>query len=228
MISILMPIYNGIEYIDDSVLSVLSQTYHQWELIIGINGHPENSDVYQIAKKYMSFTQQIQVYDFYKIKGKSNTLNEMLKYANYSHIAILDVDDIWYPSKLETQVKYINDYDVVGSLCVYFGEKTSLNGIVPSLPTENISDFDFCSVNPIINSSAIIRKECCYWNSEYDGVEDYDLWLNLRKHGKRFYNCADVYVKHRIHPFSAFNTKNNSQMAIQLLKKYRNANASSL
>jgi len=38
MISILIPIYNGIEFIDDSVSSVLSQTYDKWELLIGVNG----------------------------------------------------------------------------------------------------------------------------------------------------------------------------------------------
>lgn len=50
MISILMPIYNGVEFIDESVGSIISQTYTDWELLIGINGHPANSDVYQIAK----------------------------------------------------------------------------------------------------------------------------------------------------------------------------------
>ena len=34
-------------------------------------------------------------------------------------------------------------------------------------------------VNPVINSSSIIRKDLCYWNAEYDSVEDYDLWLRL-------------------------------------------------
>jgi len=43
MISILMPIYNGIEFINESVPSILQQTYGEWELLIGINGHPENS-----------------------------------------------------------------------------------------------------------------------------------------------------------------------------------------
>ena len=51
MISILIPIYNGIEYINESVSSVLSQTYDKWELLIGINGHPPNSYVYQTATK---------------------------------------------------------------------------------------------------------------------------------------------------------------------------------
>jgi glycosyltransferase involved in cell wall biosynthesis len=52
MITILMPIYNGIEFINESVESIIGQTYEEWELIIGINGHPEGSIVYQIAKTY--------------------------------------------------------------------------------------------------------------------------------------------------------------------------------
>jgi len=53
MISILIPIYNGIEFIDDSVISIWQQTYKEWELLIGINGHPPGSDVYKTASKYI-------------------------------------------------------------------------------------------------------------------------------------------------------------------------------
>ena len=49
MISILIPIYNGIEFFEDSLLSVINQTYKKWELIIGINGHPNNSEVQKKA-----------------------------------------------------------------------------------------------------------------------------------------------------------------------------------
>ena len=52
MISVLIPIYNGIEFIDESVQSVINQTYCDWELLIGINGHCENSSIYQKAKHY--------------------------------------------------------------------------------------------------------------------------------------------------------------------------------
>lgn len=57
-----MPIYNGIEFIEESVSSILTQTYDQWELIIGINGHPENSDVYKIAKEYEKKTKAKSAY----------------------------------------------------------------------------------------------------------------------------------------------------------------------
>ena len=103
MISILIPIYNGIEYIDESVSSVLKQTYNEWELLIGINGHPPNSEVYQKAKEYEAKSDKIRVIDFYPTRGKSNTLNEMIKLCKYDYIALLDVDDIWHEQKLEIQ-----------------------------------------------------------------------------------------------------------------------------
>ena len=209
MISILIPIYNGIEFIDESVTSVLEQTYTQWELLIAINGHPQNSEVYKIAKKFEEKSNKIKVFDFYKIKGKANTLNEMIKQCSHNYVAILDVDDIWHPQKLEVQSHFfINNYDVIGSNCIWFGDR---EGVIPPIPLGDISNFDFKIVNPIINSSCIIKKELCYWNE--NGIEDYDLWLKLRKAGKQFYNCKEILVKHRIHQKSAFNAngKNNSQ-----------------
>ena len=220
MISILIPIYNGIEFIDESVASILNQTYDKWELLIGINGHPENSEVFKKAKEYENYEntgERIRVFDFFNSKGKSNTLNEMIQYCRYEYIALLDVDDIWHPQKLEIQSHvFLYNYDVIGSRCIWFGET---NGIVPNIPIGDISNFDFRIVNPIINSSSIIKKELCYWSSKWDGIEDYDLWLRLRKSGKTFFNCHEILVRHRIHSSSAFNTKGNTNVD-KLLASY--------
>ncbi len=218
MISILMPIYNGIEFIEESVSSVVNQRFTEWELIIGINGHPPKSEIYNIAKSYEAKSNKIRVYDLIDIRGKSNALNHMLRYCKYDYVAILDVDDIWMDNKLQTQFIYCFVYDVIGSQCVYFG---SMEGITPRIPLNDISDADFSLCNPMINSSVIMRKELCYWNSENDGVEDYELWLKLRKQGKRFYNCSDILVKHRIHQTSAFNTQNHSEKIKKLIDNYR-------
>ena len=209
-VSILMPIYNGIEFINESVTSVLNQTWPHWELIVGVNGHSENSEIFQIAKVFETDT-RIKVLDLHFIKGKSNALNEMLKHCTHDYVSILDVDDIWHLEKLALQSKYLGTYDVIGTRCVYFGD---MNGIIPEIPIGDISGFDFFSVNPVINSSAVIRKNLCYWRKEVDGVEDYDLWLTLRKKNKKFYNFVNVLVKHRIHQTSAFNSggKNNTMV----------------
>ena len=203
-----MPIYNGIEFINESVPSILEQTYDKWELIIGINGHSQNSETYKIAKNFDK-SDKIIVLDLYNIKGKANALNEMIKYCKYEYIALLDVDDIWHPQKLEVQSILLNKYDVIGTNCVWFGDRP---GIIPSIPQYDFSNYNFANVNPIINSSVVLRKELCSWIE--NGLEDYDLWIRLRLKNKKFYNCPQVLVKHRIHNASAFNSggKNNNSV----------------
>lgn len=223
MISILIPLFNGVEFLEQSVSSVLNQTYTDWEIIIGVNGHPENSTVYQTAKKYEEQNYKIRVLDLHAITepGKANALNEMVGYCKYDYVAILDVDDVWFPEKLEIQSIYITDfkYDVVGTRCVYFGD---MENVIPTIPIGDISNVNFKNVNPIINSSSVIRKSLCRWNNKENGVEDYDLWLRLRyeRPNTSFFNCNDILVKHRIHKASAFNSKGNHTKVSDLLAKY--------
>ena len=215
-VTILMPIYNGIQYIHESVPSIIGQTHQTWELIIGINGHEENSKVYQEAKEYETKDSRIKVYDFHTIKGgKSETLNHMLEFSNHDWISILDVDDIWFPTKLESQLHWCFKYDVIGTKCQYIGD----SGIVPAIPTGDLSDFDFLQCNPIINSSCLLKKELCHWDGSLN-LEDYDLWLRLWKQKKQFYNVNTVQVFHRVHTSSAFNAQGNNNNVTILKQKY--------
>jgi glycosyltransferase involved in cell wall biosynthesis len=220
MFSILIPIYNGIEFLEESLQSVLNQTNDQWEVLIGINGHSPESEVLKKAFKYS--TNKVTVYDFPKeeIKGKSQALNALVKYAKYDYIAVLDVDDIWHPTKLDVQLEFIKrGYDIVGSRCIYFGDR--LNGIIPEIPTGDLFPFNFFQSNPVINSSAIIKREYAYWDSSFDGVEDYELWLRLWLDKHSFYNCSQILVKHRLHAESAYNAKGNANLLPRLLQKYK-------
>ena len=232
MISILMPIYNGIEFIDDSVNSIKNQTYENWELLIGINGHSKNSEIYKKALEY-EIPDKIKIFDFYDIAGKSNTLNKLITKCNHDHIALIDVDDIWLPEKLKLQINYLNSYDVIGSKCIYFDnneEKIQTDTDytrIPQIPDGDLENFNFLKFNPIINSSAIIKKELCWWNNNII-IEDYDLWLRLKMLDKKFYNLSDILVKHRIHNNSFFNSKGNDKLVKKLIKKYSPTNKKKL
>ena len=217
-ISILMPIYNGVEFFNESLQSVLDQTVEEWELLIAINGHPPNSEVYQkVLKQVNAITANVRVLDYHDCKGKAETLNKMITECKYNYVALLDVDDIWHPEKLAAQIPFLMlNYDVVGTRCIYFGD---INNVVPKIPTGDISQFDFLSVNPIINSSVIIKKKFAHWDTTLF-VEDYDLWLSLRVQGRRFYNCEEVLVKHRIHQTSAFNAQGNNNHVAALRQSY--------
>jgi teichuronic acid biosynthesis glycosyltransferase TuaG len=215
MVSILMPIYNGIEYISESINSILAQTFTEWELLIGVNGHPENSTVYKRAMEYSS--DKITVWDFPDLKGKSVTLNKLITYSKFDTICLLDVDDLWKPEKLFTQVPYIGMYDVIGTNCQYFGESDAF----PKLYMGEINEGHMSEVNTVINSSSMInrRKRNILWDPSWDGVEDYELWIRLIRSGWSFFNIDALLVGHRIHRDSFYNTKNRA-LSENLKNKY--------
>jgi glycosyltransferase involved in cell wall biosynthesis len=167
------------------------------------------------AKEY-----DIMLLDFGEPGNKSSTLNKTVSYLSeeIKYVALLDVDDVWYPNKLEIQIPLLQKgYDIVGTKCQYFGKNT----VIPEIPNGDFSNCNFKLLNPIINSSVIIHTPLAYWNENTtNGLEDYELWLNLHKRsGIKFYNCIEVLIKHRIHNTSAFNN-NNTKYLSELLAKY--------
>ena len=135
---------------------------------------------------------------FTRLKNETKELlDEYVSYSDgniaYEFINPLDNPSKEETDKLEKQIPFIQQgYDIVGTKCVYFGE---LNGIVPDIPIGDFSNFNFLSVNPVINSSFVGKKELCHWNDygikDY-GIEDYDLWLSLWKNNCSFYNCPEM------------------------------------
>ncbi len=213
MISILIPIYNGIEFFRESLLSVLLQKYDKWELIVGINGDINNlkkaKDIYNETLTLYYNNYPYKIFDinikFYETKGKQNTLNKMIDDIKYEYVALLDVDDVWTNEKLYKQIPYLEKFDVVGSLINYFGNMSGS----PNLPVEDITNFNFLENNPLINSTVIIKKEDAYWNPECF-VDDYDMWLRLKiVKNRTFYNVPEKLCYHRIHPNSFFNNTNH-------------------
>lgn len=216
MISVLIPIYNGIEFIEESVSSVIKQTFTEWELIIGINGHSEDSDVFKIAKKYEERDSRIRTVHLNTV-GKSHSLNEMVREARFEWISVLDVDDIWFSTKLFSQLQYMEKYDVIGTKCQYFQEST----IIPNIPVGDLTNFPFYNCNPIINSSCLVRKKMCHWEEVPGLLDDYDMWLRLWKEKRAFFNVRSIQVLHRIHSQSAFNSKGNSGYVPALIEKHK-------
>lgn len=210
MISVLIPLYNGVEFLDESISSVLNQTYNLLEIIIGVNGYPQNSELFtSVFSKYNDHT-KIKVFDYYYVSGKAEALNEMIQDSTYQLIALLDVDDYWYPQKLEKQIPLINEYDVVGTSGIYFGNwNTKID-----IPHGEIDHDSLMQNSPIINSSMLMKKEDAWWRFPFGRhIDDYDMWVRLFKEGKKMYNLPDILVKHRIHDSFFFeknaNTSNN-------------------
>ena len=222
-ITVLIPLYNGIEFLRTSLTSVYKQTYSNWRVIIAINGHKPDSEVYELANQtvqvledYLQMPQRTDILQL-STKGKPASMNAATAYIKTEWTAILDADDIWLPDKLAEQVAVIiassisakKVPDVIGTQAQYFGDST----IIPNIPVGDLTGFDFFSVNPIINSSVLMRTYMlCYDEKETTGLEDYELWLRLRYDisSVKFSNISKVLVGHRIHKESAFNNSNAS------------------
>ena len=227
MITILLPLYNGIEYLNYSLNSIKSQSYTNWELIIGINGHYNSIDFYDNVKKIVNNifhkNDKVNILNL-NLFNKIDTLNYLTRIAKYDYIALIDADDVWSINKLELQVPYLNNYDVVGSHCYYINKDGYNLSFSPTLPVGDITEYNFFDGNPIINSSVILKKTDAVWQLDdinLNGVEDYDLWFKLKFQKKKFYNIDKKICFHRLHDKSYFNNKNNNYVNI-LINKWRN------
>ena len=106
-VTILTPLFNGIEYLEECYTSVLAQTNNDWLWIIGINGHGDDTNVIYTSLKTNIKDSRIIIKN-YSTSGKVDTLNEMMCSVNTPYVALLDCDDIWFPNKLEIQKEILD------------------------------------------------------------------------------------------------------------------------
>lgn len=113
LVSIITPCYNGEKYIAETIESVLSQTYRDWEMIIVDDGSKDKSaeiiKKYQIRDSRILFLQQTNA-------GSAAARNNGIKHANGRYICLLDADDIWKPNFLSEQLAFMKEKDTV---CVF-------------------------------------------------------------------------------------------------------------
>ncbi len=208
-VSIIIPLYNGIEFLEQAVLSVVNQTYENWELTIGVNGYLPGSDVEQAANdirnKYKYHKHKI-IVRHYTTEGAPLTLNALASDAKYDLVAFLDADDYWETTKLEKQLLYTSNYDVIGTHCRYVGNMN----FCPSIPLNNVSSHNIFDINPMLHSSILIKKELVQFEDHF--VYDYNLWFKLFYEKKKFFNVPEVLMFHRVHNRSAYNNTNQNHL----------------
>lgn len=206
-IDILIPVYNGVQFLEECVESILQQTHTRFIIHIGVNGHGnDGGTVGAIASSIAMRDKRIKVYILGpSVRNKVDALNALVPFTNADWIALCDCDDKWHPQKLAAQLYVINDADVIGTGACYFGDMNSS----PMVPYGTFSGRVCETANPFINSSVLLKREHCVFEypSYVEALEDYYLWMKLALKGARFYNIGAPLTFHRIHKSSAFNSK---------------------
>ena len=107
LVSIIMPTYKCGRYIAESIKSVLTQTYEDWELIIVDDC--SGDDTISIVTEKKNRDNRIHLYQNVSNSGAAVSRNVALRKAKGKWIAFLDSDDLWEPTKLEKQVRFMNE-----------------------------------------------------------------------------------------------------------------------
>jgi teichuronic acid biosynthesis glycosyltransferase TuaG len=106
MVSIITPVYNSEEFLEECIQSVLNQTLKDWELILVDDCSTDSSS--RIINKYVALDSRIKLYSFNKNVGAGFARNKGIEISSERFIAFLDSDDYWHKNKLRLQIDYMN------------------------------------------------------------------------------------------------------------------------
>lgn len=194
-VSVIMPVYNSEEYLNQAIESMLNQTFKDFEFIIINDGSNDRS--MEIINKYLEKDNRIKVYSNESNKGLPYTRDRGLKLAQGEYIALMDADDISYKDRLAIQVEYLDKFNDVFMVASNFdiiedgnikrnrNIKLKNNKIVDN----NLLDYEILFHNPIGNSTvmfrkSIIDKQKISYRKECFVAQDYAFWVDCKKNNK--------------------------------------------
>lgn len=199
-ISIVMPVFNAENYLHESIGSILSQTFTDFELIIIDDGSTDSSR--DIVKSYPDNR-------IILIENPHNfirSLNSGINVSRGKYIARMDADDCMLPHRLEIQYQYMEDnpdIDICGTWMETFGDRSQI--VKTSVKHDDIA-LHLLKGNSLCHPTVIMRKDALrrcksypnLYQLKYIYAEDYKLWVDLIKNGLKFANTPEVLLQYRI------------------------------
>lgn len=210
LVSILLPVHNGERYLRESIISVVKQTYPNWELIIINDGSTDSTE--NIALEFSNNDDRIKLFAK-EHSGVAKSLNFGLVKTSGLYIARIDSDDIWLPEKLQFQVNFLNENPgifLLGNSVIMIDEA--------GLPLREQKGFNnrltlssqtirrrLLKNNLFCHSSVMFRYELIKiigkYRENYKNSEDYEYWIRAAKR----VNCEiseRVLVHYRVWPYA--------------------------
>ena len=221
LVSIVIPVYNGEDYIENAILSLINQTYNKIEIIVVDDGSTDNSR--SIIKK---FSKELK-YIYQKNSGQSSALNIGWENAKGDLIGYLSCDDLLDKNCIEILVK---NYDP--SISVIFSNYRLINENQDIIKIIDYGDFNFnkfyeeliCfpSVGTIFTKK--VFKTVGGWNEKIIQIPDYEFFLRISLLGK-FKKVEECLGSFRIHSKSlSFSkiSKERSDIIIEVISRFYN------
>lgn len=218
LLTVIMPVRNGMPFLKDSVNSILSQSYRNFRFIIVNDASEDDSLIY-----LKSFSDSRIIIVENNGKGIADALNTGLFLVESKYVAVMDSDDISDVRRFEKQIDSLeNDGELVlvGTSLKYFSDINFMRSWKVHLPTtdkiikEGIVKGEYVLSHPtIMMRTEAIRKIGGYNESAFP-IYDHDMYLRLSTTGK-FTNLNHCYTYIRIHKKS-FTNQNQYEITKKL------------
>lgn len=183
LVSVIIPCYNCIKYVEEAVMSIVNQTYQNMEILI--TDDYSSDGTYEILKKLAKLDKRIKLYRNQKNEKIIETLNKMIHKSNGKYIARMDSDDISVLTRIEEQVSFLeinSDIDFCGTNCIHINNKGKIiaHKEFPgkSQQIQKLIKYGNIFAHPTIMIRSVLLKQCRY-NPEFIHAEDYELWCRL-------------------------------------------------
>lgn len=182
VVSVIIPFYDNISWLEEAVDSVFCQTYKKYEIIVINDGSLEN-DTNFIEKFGLSIH-----YVKTANRGPASARNVGIRLAGGKYIAFLDSDDLWLPTKLEKQVHLMEEFNADWSHTNYFKFRDGENGKLIEEKLEKYSGYIFpmsllsthiATPCVMIRSSLLKNSPELRFQEKMRYGQDYFLWLSL-------------------------------------------------
>ncbi len=187
LVSIIMPSYNSSAYIAMSIESVIRQTFLDWELIICDDGSDDES--LNIAIGFSHIDSRIKVFENKNKKGAAGARNTCLSEASGRYIAFLDSDDLWDESKLELQIKFMQDNSLSFTFTYYevIDEHDVYQRFYKAPRKVNFETMRLANFIPCLTAVYDSRKLGKVTQPEIMKRNDFALWLKILTCNKDLY-----------------------------------------
>ena len=217
-ITVLMSVYNDEKYLQNSIDSILRQSFREFEFLIFEDASTDKSR--EILERYSKEDKRIRLILNDVNMGLSVNLAKGVQIAKGAYIARMDADDIAFSNRLKLQYDYIynNEIDILGSYVIDIDADNKEIGTrkVP-ISHENIAKLIWSC--PMIHPTVIFRKDAVLragsYNKNLRRRQDYELWFRCLKANLKFENIPEplLYYRHTNDYFK----KNNYKVQLQQL-----------
>ncbi len=201
-VTVLMALYNGGEYLKQSVKSVLGQTYDNFEFLIINDGSTDDS--LEIIESFHD--ERIRIHNNARNLGQTVSLNVGLKLAKGNYIARIDGDDVALPRWLETQVNSVEKYSycsVVSNYAFAIDEHNKIKKLYKPALDQECLILRSLIASPVNHVGSILRKKDIVENGGYDEryiiAADFDLWCKLLRNNFRITTTPKMLMAIREH-----------------------------